>query len=115
MSLLQIATYAGTVIALCSVVLNIVQFIRRRNDRKTLRSQLWAAYNTYYGIAECCDRARKMKGTHGADAVWEMIERVTGYVDGGRGSIISTAREHVGLDLKREHLAKPIQRGGKSP
>jgi len=110
MSLLDAATYVGAIIGLLSIVFNIIQFIWRRNERKILRSQLWAAYNNYYGIALACDKARGMKGTHGKDAVWEMIERITGFVDAGRADIIPIAREYLDLDLKREHPSKPLLR-----
>lgn len=101
---------AASVITFISVTMNIIQFLRRRQEIKTLRSQAQESYNLHFLIARACTRARKGNITSKGEGVTMLtspLNYISGVSDSARTAIISFSREHLGFIPFYEHPAEP--------
>ncbi len=101
-----IAIISG-VITIISVSINIIQYLHRLNERRTLVSQAQANYNAYYQIARSTTRARNYKSQDRVERLLDEIYFISGVADSNRSSIISFSREILNYKVFYEHPAFP--------
>lgn len=108
-----IIEYAGAFITIVSICLNIIQYVRKVDDRKSLRSQMQMQYNFHFLAARACTRIRHILDESSIsceDALSRAINEasvIRGIVDTARNSIIAYSREHLDFVPFYEHPAYP--------
>lgn len=108
-----IVEYAGALITIVSVCLNIIQYVRKVDERKSLRSQMQMQYNFHFSAARACTRIRHILDEPSIScevALGKTVEQVSiirGVLDTARSTIIAYSREHLDFIPFYEHPAYP--------
>ena len=111
---LQIIAIVSSFLTILSVLGNIIQYNKKRESEKALRSYAHSSYNHQYLIARACTRCRtlldenkgNLKKRH-INMLLEQILYINGSVDTSRTSIIAYSREHLKFTPYYEHPAIP--------
>ncbi len=100
----------ASILTIISVTINIIQYNRRRQENKSLRTQAQGSYNSHFLIARSCTRARDRKVNNEQERLAYLqrdMDYIRGISDSARTSIIAFSREHLGFEPFFEHPAYP--------
>lgn len=104
----------ASVLTVLSVILNIYQFLRRRDLKRMYYSTQFAAYNNNYRVAELVQTCHALfVPDRPTDACFQKIvqnvEQCIGIVDSVRSDILAFTERYLGLSVWRQHPAHPDQ------
>jgi hypothetical protein len=103
----------GAAVTVVSICVNVIQYLRKRDDRKSLRSHMQAEYNLHYTTARAATRVRDILANSSLpcedtlNAVSNEVSVIRGVTDAARSSIIAYSREHLKYTPFYEHPAFP--------
>lgn len=99
------------VISFFSIIGNVMQYVRRREESSDMRKMAQEHYNNYYYISRALTRVRNRDEKLPAEDAVHEYEKECGYISGiadsARGSLIDFARESLHCTLQFEHPAFP--------
>ena len=107
------AGYIGALVTIISICLNIIQYIKKADDRKALRSQMQSEYNFHFLVARACTRVRALMENANATVddkihgIFSQVSIIQGVADTARNAIIAYSREHLDYLPYYEHPAYP--------
>lgn len=113
---LNFVGFISSIITIFSIMINIYQYIKKKNENKTMRNLLHTQYNHFYSIARICNRVRIIEEDENQTADDKlakiMIElgAIRGVTDASRTGIITYSRENLDFIPYYEHPAYPGRR-----
>lgn len=112
MSFFEIVGAVTAVISFFSLIGNILQYTKKREESKDLRRFTQEHYNNYYHIARALTRLRKtIDSDEDVDKKLKNCEAECNYVrgiaDSARISLINFSNEELNYTLKFQHPAYP--------
>ncbi len=101
---------AAVIVAVVSVVFNIIQWIYRKQEKKSLSSNAIATYCSLHQVATFCDDARtryekEPEPSPLAQYMVRLIDSIRGVADATRMSVKAYSQIHLGFTPKFQHPA----------
>ncbi len=113
MGIFEIISAILSVVSVISIVGNIIQYVKKKEYNKDLRSHVQSQYNNFYFIARCITRCRKNENEDIAkklDCYKDEVNIIRGICDSARISLIAFGREEINFEPYFEHPAYPGQK-----
>jgi hypothetical protein len=110
LDLVDIIAISSGIISLIAVPANIIQYLKKRTEVKSLRQLVQSNYNNFYLIARCLTRLRnsKIKDMNKLLSCYiEEMSIIRGIADSSRENLIAFGREHLKYKPFFEHPAYP--------
>ena len=97
-------------ITVVSVLVNVIQYYRRKQEGRSLRELVQGNYNKFFLIARCCTRTRTADPGDDKAQLNEVVDEMSvirGIADASRIQLIAFGREHLKYTPFYEHPAYP--------